>query len=350
MRRSNARGFTLIELLVVIAIIGVLIALLLPAVQAAREAARRAQCTNNMKQLGLASHNYLGTHGSLPPAMLVPSPVDNWGWSPSGLLGILQFIEQGSLYNAYNVGAVQCNGGGCGLYSMNTTVFNTQVGAFLCPSDAPKRMGLTLSNYVGNLGGPFQINGYSGTYIPTKDWGNSNNNQAGTLTMAAVSDGSSNTAHWGEILTGHNNAGSVRAGDSNPDNWKRVHFETGLNNTTPTAAGAQALVDACKNLPGTTPGVGGSRGDWFQAYPYYVNIGVYNHTGPPNSRSCANAPWNTWGEDVYGTAPPTSNHPGGVNVTMTDGSVRFIKDSVNLQTWWALGTRNGGEVISSDAY
>jgi prepilin-type N-terminal cleavage/methylation domain-containing protein/prepilin-type processing-associated H-X9-DG protein len=349
MRRPNARGFTLIELLVVIAIIGVLIALLLPAVQAAREAARRAQCTNNLKQLGLATHNYLSMNGSLIPAMLVPSPVDNWGWSPSGLLSALQFIEQGTLWNAYNVGAVQPNGSGNVLYAMNTTVFNTQIATFLCPSDAPLRR-VSLSNYVGNVGGPFQMGGYTGTFIPTKDWNQANKNQAGDLTIAAVTDGTSNTALWSEVLTGNTNAASVTAGDSNPNSWKRVHFETGLNNTQATPADAMALISACKSLPSNKTGVGGYRGDWFQAYPYYINYAVYNHTAPPNTRACSNAPWNTWGQDVYGAAPPTSNHSGGVNVCFADGSVKFVKDSVNLQAWWGVGTRNGGEVISSDAY
>jgi prepilin-type N-terminal cleavage/methylation domain-containing protein/prepilin-type processing-associated H-X9-DG protein len=349
MRRTIPRGFTLIELLVVIAIIAVLIALLLPAVQSAREAARRAQCTNNLKQLGLATHNYLSSNGSLPPAMLVPSPLDSWGWSPSGLLSVLQYLEQGAMWNAYNVGAVQPNSTGSTLYSMNTTVFNTQVASLLCPSDAPMRR-VTLSNYVGNLGGPFQLGGYTGTFIPTKDWNWTTKNQAGDLQIAGVSDGTSNTALWSEVLTGHTNPGSVKASDSNPNNWKRVHFETGLNNTQATPAGAMALVTACKSLPATAAGVAGARGDWFQAYPYYINYAVYNHTGTPNTRACSNAPWNTWGQDVYGVAPPTSSHPGGVNVCMTDGSVKFIKDSVSLPTWWALGTRNGNEVISADAY
>src|ERR1700743_2208238 len=92
------RAFTLIELLVVIAIIAVLIALLLPAVQAAREAARRSQCTNNLKQLGLAVHNYESTNGALPPGVVYPSPVDNWGWGPSGMLSLLPFLEQSALW------------------------------------------------------------------------------------------------------------------------------------------------------------------------------------------------------------------------------------------------------------
>jgi prepilin-type N-terminal cleavage/methylation domain-containing protein/prepilin-type processing-associated H-X9-DG protein len=349
MRRAHVRAFTLIELLVVIAIIGVLIALLLPAVQAAREAARRAQCSNNLKQLGLASHNYMDTYNTMPPAMLVPSPADNWGWSPSGLLGIMQFIEQGTLWNAYNVGMVQPNGSGDVLYAKNTTVFNTQIAAFLCPSDAPMRA-VTLCNYVGNVGGPFALGGFTGTYIPTKDWEWLNNYQANTLKLSAVTDGMSNTGLWSEVLTGHTNPGIVKAGDSNPNNWKRVNFETGLNNTQQTGDAAMAIVNACKSLSPTAVGVSGARGDWYQAYPFYINYGLYNHTAPPNTRSCSNAPWNTWGQDPYGAAPPTSNHPGGVNVCLADGSVKFVKDTVNLQTWWAVGTRNGGEVVSADAF
>jgi prepilin-type N-terminal cleavage/methylation domain-containing protein/prepilin-type processing-associated H-X9-DG protein len=349
MRRSKARGFTLIELLVVIAIIAVLIALLLPAVQSAREAARRSQCTNNLKQLGLATHNYISTHGSMPPSMLVPSPVDNWGWSPSGFLSILQFIEQGTMWNAYNVGAVQVNGSGDVLYAKNTTVFRTQIMTFLCPSDAPMQQG-SMCSYLGNQGGPFQLGGYTGTFIPTKDYNVGDGYMAGDLKIAGVIDGTSNTALWSEGLTGHSNPGAVKATDTNPNNWKRVHFESGLNNTASTADAALAVVNACKSMPATVLGSANYRGQWPHAYPYYINLVVYNHTAPPNTRSCSNAPWNTWGQDVWGAAPPTSHHPGGVNVALTDGSVRFVKDTINLQTWWGLGSRNGGEVISADAF
>ena len=81
-----------------------------------------------------------------------------------------------------------------------------------------------------------------------------------------------------------------------------------------------------------------------------MNYTVYNHTAPPNTKACSNAPVDTWGEDPWGTAPPMSMHPGGVNMLMADGSVKFMKDSVNVQTFWALGTRNGAEVVSSDSY
>jgi type II secretory pathway pseudopilin PulG len=156
----------LIELLVVIAIIAVLIALLFPAVQAAREAARRSQCINNLKQIGLAMHNYESSNSAFAPSCLYPSPLDSWGWGPSGHLSLLQYIERGNLWNAYNVDAVQCNGSGCSLYNMNTTVFNTQLGTFTCPTDA-KRRTVSTCNYVGNVGGPYHISGYSGTFVPT---------------------------------------------------------------------------------------------------------------------------------------------------------------------------------------
>jgi prepilin-type processing-associated H-X9-DG protein len=302
-----------------------------------------------LKQLALASHNYTSTFGSLPPGMLVPSPVDNWGWSPSGLLSLLPYLEQGSMWAAYNVGAVQPNGGGAHLYAMNTTIFNTQVPGLLCPSDAPMRQ-VTVSNYIGNLGGPFALGGYTGTFIPTKDWDHQNKYRAGSLKIASITDGTSNTALWSEAVTGHTDPTTVSAADSNPNNWKRVHFETGLGNTAMTGDAAMALVTACKSLAASKMGVAGARGDWFQVYPFYINYGVYNHHGAPNSRACSNAPWNTWGLDVFGSSPASSFHSGGVNVAMADGSVKFVKDSIALPTWWALGTRAGGEVVSADAY
>jgi prepilin-type N-terminal cleavage/methylation domain-containing protein/prepilin-type processing-associated H-X9-DG protein len=352
MRKTSSRGFTLIELLVVIAIIAVLIALLLPAVQAAREAARRAQCINNLKQIGLAMHNYESANSAFAPSCIYPSPKDSWGWGPSGLLSLLQFIEGGTLWNAYNVGAVQCNGSGCGLYNANTTVFNTQVAAFVCPSDGKRRQ-VSVSNYVGNVGGPYQTSGYSGTYIPTQAaWPEYTApiNNALSVKIASITDGTSNTALFSEVLTGIDNPGAILAGTNNPELWKRVLFPTGLNSNTATVAAANAIVTACQNVPATTAGVGGVRGDWFYSYPAYIDYAVYNHTAAPNTRACSNAPVDTWGQDPWGTAPPNSMHPGGVNVCMSDGSVKFIKDSVNLNTWWGLGTRNGGEVISGDAY
>ena len=147
MRQNRSRGFTLIELLVVIAIIAVLVALLLPAVQMAREAARRSQCANNLKQLGLAVHNYESTFQCLPSASIYPCPAINpvsglpscWGFGVSPFVTILPYIEQGTIYNAYNVqmgvyGSYPPSTVGPITWWANTTVFNMQVAVFLCPS------------------------------------------------------------------------------------------------------------------------------------------------------------------------------------------------------------------------
>jgi prepilin-type N-terminal cleavage/methylation domain-containing protein/prepilin-type processing-associated H-X9-DG protein len=350
MRRFSQRGFTLIELLVVIAIIGVLIALLLPAVQQAREAARRIQCTNNLKQLGLAMHNYESVNGSFVPSCIYPSPLDSWGWAPSWTMHIMQYIEQGAAFNAYNTGAVHPNAQGSVLYAMNNTVFNMQISTLLCPSDGPMRR-TSLCSYVGNVGGPTQIQEYSGTIVPTRHSGGGFSTNPGAITIGSIVDGTSNTAMLSEVLTGHSQPSSVRAGDSNPNNWKRVHFESGLASRTTGLAAVDALIARCKAIPATQTAVNfADRVQWFRAYPYYINYAVYNHVMPPNNRNCGNSRVNDWSLDAWGVAPPTSNHPGGVNLCMADGSVKFIKDSVSIQTWQALGTRNGGEVVSSDSY
>ena len=352
--------FTLIELLVVIAIIAVLIALLLPAVQAAREAARRSQCTNNLKQIGLASHNYESVNGCFAPSCLYgnPDPNVNYGWAPSGQLSLLQYLEQGTLWNAYNVGFVQPGPEGLsGPYSWNTTVFQAQIASYLCPSDTKMRSSVTsIGNYVGNLGGPFQLNtSWSGTFIPTiaeqLSW--MNIHSAGTVRIASISDGTSNTALFSEALSGLDSVGSLTAAAGNSSMAKRVYFPTSYSDQTATAASVMAAINTCKSLPSTTVPYLGARGDWWYAYPNYINYAGYNHVSGPNSRSCSTtaAPsWDTWGLDAFGMAPPTSNHPGGVNTLMSDGSVRFIKDTIGLPTWWALGTKSGGEVISADQY
>ena len=352
MRSQTRRGFTLIELLVVIAIIGVLIALLLPAVQSAREAARRAQCTNNLKQLGLAVHNYESTFGSFMPSVMYPSAKDSWGWAPTAQLSILQYLEQGNMWTAYNVGAVHPNGtNGATLYVMNNTVFNTQVASFLCPSDAPERQ-TSLCSYFGNLGGPYAMGPFNGTMVPALGaWPipSSQRQTGGAVTIAGIKDGTSNTALWSERLTGATNPGAVTA--TGGERSRRVWFRTDLTNTDLGPAAARALVEACRNVPSTATGVDGTQGAfWFRGYPAYINYAVYNHAMPPNGPSCSNRFIASWGQDIWGSAAASSAHPGGVNVGFADGSVKFIKDTINLETWWAVGSRKGGEVVSADQY
>lgn len=351
-------AFTLIELLVVIAIIAVLISLLLPAVQSAREAARRAQCTNNLKQIGLAVHNYESSNGCLPPSVLFPSPYDSWGWGPAGHLSILQFIEQGAAFNAYNSGMVHPNASGAGFYNKNITVFNVQIASLLCPSDPPM-VRVSLSSYVGNSGGAFPINGYNGTWVPSgvswPEGAPSPGRTAATVGLRDLTDGTSNTALFSEKLTAHSNVGSVRSADSNPNNIRRVWFrvtDVGRGTGSQTIQTINNVLSRCKSLPPTTVATGSvsETSGWFRAYPAYANYGVYHHTGTPNSRNCGANYIADWGQDFWGTSNASSLHPGGVNVTMTDGSVRFIKDTINQSTWWALGSRNGGEVLSADSY
>jgi prepilin-type N-terminal cleavage/methylation domain-containing protein/prepilin-type processing-associated H-X9-DG protein len=363
MRHARTRAFTLIELLVVIAIIAVLIALLLPAVQAAREAARRAQCTNNLKQMGLAVHNYQSSNQAIPAGCLYPCPAVGpsgavcWGWGASPLVSILQYIEQGTMFNAYNASA-----GVYGSYPpatngptnwwANTTVFNVQIGTFLCPSDG-RILQSAVSNYVGNVGGPFALGGYTGTIIPTNanigDVPSDLRTTATKLDFNAVSDGTSNTALWSEAVTGTSQSITTGSGAAE----KRAYFDTKVNDKTETVNAVNQFLARCKGLAPGTKSQGNSRGTaWQISYPYYSIYNLYNHVGPPNSRICSNAvaAGNTGVVDVFGTAPPTSFHPGGVNLAMADGSVRFVKDSVNLPSWWALGTRGGGEVLSADAF
>ncbi len=362
MRRASSRAFTLIELLVVIAIIAVLIGLLLPAVQAAREAARRSQCVNNLKQIGLASHNYHDTFGAVPPGSLWPCGGQDgcWGWGDSPMVSILQFIEQGTIWNNYNVsrgtyGSFPPDASGPTNWWANTTVLSfVVINTYLCPSDSRQVTG-PLSNYVGNQGGPFQLGGYSGTVIPTRAPGdfaaplNTLRGTAMTLNFGGISDGLSNSALFSEAASPASNPGSVRAGSS-ATLQKRVFFDSSARSTALTEAGVMALISACNGLPATTAALSSRVGyQWQNTYPSYVN-NLYNHVTPPNTRQCQNNPLNTWGLDATGNGPPTSFHPGGVNMCMADGSVKFVKDTINLRVWWAIGTRAGGEVVSADAY
>jgi prepilin-type N-terminal cleavage/methylation domain-containing protein/prepilin-type processing-associated H-X9-DG protein len=370
------QGFTLIELLVVIAIIAVLIALLLPAVQSAREAARRAQCVNNLKQLGLAVHNYHSTYNSLPAEdMWMGATYGNqsgggsWGWNASWPVCLLPNIEQTPLYNAYNQGWAPDQ-------PQNSTVSYNAIATFICPSESQKTRPnnpWAPMNYHGNRGGPGIIRHWSGVFetpfacmtsnqisvngwtVGTCWWGADSN--LAFFGLEGVTDGSSNTALFSEKLLGVStsdpqpyvaSANAKRAIFVDPPNWN-PGYNLGNN------ALALTNVQSCQSLPGTTQGNTSwlSGFSWTLGYPWHAVVNRYDHYNPPNKLTCL-SDQETTGSGLWGGAAgmitATSNHPGGVNVCFTDGSVRFVKDSVGLQSWWAIGTRNGGEVVSSDSY
>jgi len=376
------RGFTLIELLVVIAIIAILIALLLPAVQMARESARRSSCSNNLKQLGLAIHNYESVNQCLPSSSLFPCPAINpltggqtcWSYGVSPVVGLLQFIEQGTIYNAYNAqmgvyGSYPPDTTGPTTWWANTTVFNMQIGLLLCPSDTPRLLRQPVTNYMANIGGPFIMSGYSGPFAPTNgamidnlngtytpiDYPNAQT--SGTVGLASVTDGTSNTALWSEGVSGTNLqvvAGTGRVPEMR--GFFNTNFTTNPNTLVRSANQVLQFLAACNSIPPGTlasspNGTGvGTRGlSWQISYPYYANYGMYNHVGGPNNRQCGCAQSDPAGLDVFGTSNATSLHPGGVNMAMCDGSVRFVRESINLITWWALGTRSGGEAINANS-
>jgi prepilin-type N-terminal cleavage/methylation domain-containing protein/prepilin-type processing-associated H-X9-DG protein len=339
--RKPDRGFTLIELLVVIAIIAVLIALLLPAVQSAREAARRAQCTNNLKQIGLALANYESGTGSFPPGAI------NWVYpavDPTGVgtrahtmfSFILPYFEQATLANAINF-SVPAFGAPYNLMQM--TAFTASVNSYICPSDQPQAAKISASgnyysqgSYAG-MSGRIDTDLYyygippcCGASVPAIQ-GDGVFHPDYAYKVASITDGMSNTIFVGEL--------SRFIGDLDTVNnfWNRYGNFVG---NYPTVTRPSICLTSCCTINAN------------------IQLPENEETGTLNTAN--GAPWGPfnffynpqfWSEGQHSFR---SYHPGGANFLFGDGSVRFLKATINMSTYQALSTRSLGEVISSDAY
>jgi prepilin-type N-terminal cleavage/methylation domain-containing protein/prepilin-type processing-associated H-X9-DG protein len=367
---SRKKGFTLIELLVVIAIIAVLIALLLPAVQSAREAARRIQCTNNLKQIGLGLHNYHSANGVFPMGgsaqnSLVSNIPQEWeNYSAFALM--LGYMEQSPLYNSLNWMIAPDTGYGYA-FPQNTTGYNTKLNAFLCPSD-PFSGIQNLCNYEVCYGTTTYMPGYQ---IGTNTL-NTSTDTTGLFTIwksygiRDATDGTSNTMAAAEALVG-NGAGGYTGG-ANTGSKYRGNFVF-IQGSNPPVSGlvldissqpyANVLADLQSCASAFQQAVPGSIAD-YRGYRWILGIPgatMFNSVQPPNptpNNGCRFGGPTACGvgcnTDSAFTVPASSAHPGGVNALMADGSCRFIKNTVAIRTWWGLSTRAMGEVISADQY
>jgi len=349
-RRPKSRGFTLIELLVVIAIIAVLIALLLPAVQAAREASRRTQCIDNLKQLGLAMHNYHDVMGCFPPAQIAGGwPTPTYGTSPpcgggdtgnwatfSAHTYLLPFLEQGPLYNSINF-RIYCNPV-LGTDIQNSTANFTKVAVFLCPSDSSP---LVRCNYGVNLGTSPTRDLGRGPFVMTGGWA-----QRGPLGIKDVTDGTSTTIAFGELRGGNGDNSVI-------DRQSQSYGASGPAWTSPYPTSPTAQIDAQIPLCDQAAVLGGNIKNW--TGQYWMQGGLHytelNTILTPNSPH-ADCRFDCTGCDTEDVAFSTfrSRHRGGVNVTLCDGTVKFVKDTIDRNVWWALGTRNGNEAVSDTAF
>jgi prepilin-type N-terminal cleavage/methylation domain len=377
-------GFTLIELLVVIAIIGVLIALLLPAVQQAREAARRSQCSNHLKQIGLAVHNYLDTYKVFPSAGSYwrCEATNGVGGGFSALGFLLPYMERSDLWNLLNT-SMNGHANGCSSPAKNDTVGRRKVSMYLCPSDEafnPAVSGSGIqdwgdSNYCANNGWPRTVTGYAGERggHTSTDWpagngfigihpsyiapaigldetfwlGQSGHRPFGwTTSPKTITDGLSKTAAFSERL--------IQPGLNTADERRMIYrFGDGATPLT-----LEQYVDQCNTtgiiLPaaGTTTNPSGQLGGaWLSQIGECGN--TYQHAMPPNKRHCRYSTTTSLqgsgavyvGSNIAIT--PGSNHPGGVNVLFGDGSVNFVSNSVDLKVWWGIGSRDRGDATGT---
>jgi prepilin-type N-terminal cleavage/methylation domain-containing protein/prepilin-type processing-associated H-X9-DG protein len=364
MPKRTRSGFTLIELLVVIAIIAVLIALLLPAVQMAREAARRSQCRNNLKQMGIAMHNYHDTYQVFPGwvSRWLSTPVGGTnGWCHGGYsfqTSLLPFLEQAPIYNAINFNFRPNDPGNCGATDGNvpgpvqSTARNRIIETFICPSDGNianvlrNSYGVNTGVWPGAMrGSPYdqKLGRFSGL--------GSLRDRVGRR-IGDIVDGTANTAAFSERVSGPNTTGMTDKLNMAKDN---VTFSgsgvTPANQTPDTLADAQRQCQA-SNVGTFFTRYYSSGQNWIYYRPH--DNAVYNHGLAPNRADCClvtseGRPRQPGGR-LWALMPASSRHPGGVNVLMADGQVRFVSESVDLTIWMAVGTIAGAETISNQSF
>jgi prepilin-type N-terminal cleavage/methylation domain-containing protein/prepilin-type processing-associated H-X9-DG protein len=353
--QRRARGFTLIELLVVIAIIAVLIGLLLPAVQKVREAAARTKCQNQLKQLGLAIHNHHDTAGYLP--FREGRYPTGYGGRKSGLINLLPFIEQDNIHKAImsdlTVGSTVFPAGGPAPWDPapgGYWPFRTTVITYLCPSDSgpPSGTGVKHTNYMFCSGDSIDLHTSNNASRGMFGKDTSGPNARG-FRFGDIKDGLSNTIAMSERLRG-----------TTSDQRTMTFQNAGAWFTTPNQC--LANFDRANNRwnPSATNATPGPRAWAGVRWPDGgMGFGGLTTNAPPNSVSCA---WNAH-DAQNGLYPPSSNHSGGVNVCMGDGSVRFLSDRIDVGNlnargtglagigpfgvFGALGTRSGGEAVSA---
>jgi prepilin-type N-terminal cleavage/methylation domain-containing protein len=340
-RRS---GFTLIELLVVIAIIAILIALLLPAVQQAREAARRTQCKNNLKQIGLALHSYHDMASQFPIS-IAWSASDDFRGSWSDKVFLLPFLDRAAMYDKTDMNVRPWDSGGWN-GGENIAQHSPRLPVFNCPSQELELFGgqsnFTYAinhgtSHIGAVTGNQQLavhgrhNGIA-SYVkgggPGGWTGFPNSDQR--VNTAKVTDGTSNTAAYSEFVIQDNK------GTADPTAIRsQVYTWASGNNVT-------QMRQNCLSQTGLS-GRNDMRGrSWAWSF---MGVGAaYNHTMMPNEKSCHGYE-DDWGGSNLMAA--SSQHTGGVHTLMTDGAVRFVNSNVANTIWWGIGTRNGSEVIGN---
>lgn len=350
--QSVHRGFTLVELLVVIAIIGVLVGLLLPAVQAAREAARRMQCSNSLKQLSLAVHNFESARKQFPVNQVGPGVALPAGGYSSGyfswVVHLLPYFEQGNLYSQFDL---KINNGDGDSYKVSLShphaaAVATRIPTLLCPSGTPNFNNAVIlgsanpapSNYTANAGWPSYSRGFAGEratpgkfngVIPLEHpsmpvaW-----HSQGRIGFGSVTDGTSNTVMLSErLIQPGNSAAEINTGDRR---MRSLHvlerYETQARIVEQMSSSHAHIFQSAH--------IGRS---WASGSPLVAP--THMHVQAPNS---VIGHYNTSMDEGDFVIAPSSHHVGGVNVALVDGSVRFVSDNISGEVWWAVGGRNDG--------